>query len=56
MNEPHFNVIYKNDSYVIPEIDDDELLQFCITFMDILKREIKQSKKNMKNLEESVNC
>ena len=54
MNEPHFNVIYKNNSYVIPEIDDDELLQFCITFMDILKREIKQSKEYNFNKKDDI--
>lgn len=44
MKEPCFNVIYKDDNIIIPEIDDDELLQFSIAFMDILKREYKPVK------------
>lgn len=44
MNEFYFNVIYKDDNILIPEIDDDELLLFSITFMDIQKREYKTVK------------
>ena len=44
MNGPCFNIIYKYDNTIIPEIDDDELLQFSLAFMDILKRDYKPSK------------
>lgn len=35
-----FNIIYENDTNIIPEIDDTDLLNFGITFMKIRAREL----------------
>ncbi len=35
-----FNVIYENDTNIIPEIDDTELLNFGMIFMSIRAREL----------------
>ncbi len=48
MKKSYFNIIFTDNKLIIPEIDDNELLQFSITFMDILKRDYKLAKNKKK--------
>ena len=42
MNEPCFNIIYKTENNIIPEVEDNELLQFSLVFMGVLRRDIEK--------------
>ena len=46
MKEPCFNIIFEDDKIVIPEIDDNDLLEFSLVFMKIQDKKIKRDKKN----------
>ena len=50
MSKSRFNIIYKDNKEIIPEIDDYDLLHFGLYFMKVFEREIQKSEPNFKIL------
>lgn len=45
-NQDYFNIIFKDNNQILPEIDDTELLTFGLTFMKIRARELNYNNYN----------
>ncbi len=50
MSKSSFNIIYKDNKNILPEIEDIDLLHFGLYFMKIYEREIQKSEPNFKIL------